>query len=229
MEHADFSIGCEFRCGGKRWRCTDRGKRTVTAICLSDHADDPSWFNGPPYAVVESVFDEYDFAACSPLDAASVDNGRPQILTYLQRRDAELTTAELRATVSLRHLDGSVLLLHHACVERHDDWICVFAEHHPPLVYHAEDLHGWLSVDPDATPQSDDRSWHYQVYTDSDGEHRIYEDYRDETGARNDRTRDPVAPAGATHDELIADLCYMLLDATLYPAEPLDGQPADPH
>jgi hypothetical protein len=25
---------------------------------------DPSWYNGPPYAVAEVVFDENDFPAC---------------------------------------------------------------------------------------------------------------------------------------------------------------------
>jgi len=28
------------------------------------HPDDESWYNGPPYAVVERVFDEYDFEGC---------------------------------------------------------------------------------------------------------------------------------------------------------------------
>jgi hypothetical protein len=59
-----FKVGCEFRCGGKRWRCTDVGSRVITAVCLDDHPGDPSWFNGPPYAVVESVFDEYDQPGC---------------------------------------------------------------------------------------------------------------------------------------------------------------------
>ena len=27
--------------------------------------DDPSWLNGPPFAVVEHVFDEYSLEACS--------------------------------------------------------------------------------------------------------------------------------------------------------------------
>jgi hypothetical protein len=39
------------------WRCTDVGSRTMIAIKISDY-DDPSWFNGPTYAVVEHVFDE---------------------------------------------------------------------------------------------------------------------------------------------------------------------------
>jgi hypothetical protein len=61
---ADFVLGREFFCGGKRWRCTDIGTRTVVAIAL-DHDDDPSWYNGPPYAVAEQVFDEDDLAGCS--------------------------------------------------------------------------------------------------------------------------------------------------------------------
>jgi hypothetical protein len=27
--------------------------------------DDPWWLNGPPYAVAESVFDEYDIEGCA--------------------------------------------------------------------------------------------------------------------------------------------------------------------
>jgi len=63
MKHHDFSTGTEFRTAAGRWRCTDVGQRTIIAIKL-DHDDDPSWYNGPPYAVAETVFNEYDFAAC---------------------------------------------------------------------------------------------------------------------------------------------------------------------
>jgi hypothetical protein len=65
MTRADFSIGREFLTVAGRWRCTDVGKRTIAAIRLN-HDDDPSWYNGPPYAVVETVFDEYDFEGCEP-------------------------------------------------------------------------------------------------------------------------------------------------------------------
>lgn len=81
MKHADFEIGFEFLTGSDRWRCTDVGTRVITAIKISEvtvtavskdgtkttHTDnppDPSWFNGPPYAVAEYVFDEYDMMAC---------------------------------------------------------------------------------------------------------------------------------------------------------------------
>jgi hypothetical protein len=65
MKRADFQIGCEFLTASGRWRCTDIGKRTIAAIRL-DHDDDPSWYNGPPYAAMEIVFDEYDFEGCEP-------------------------------------------------------------------------------------------------------------------------------------------------------------------
>lgn len=86
MRHEDFRIGMEFRCGGRRWRCTDVGRRVVVGVCLEPHdvvtvtrppgtnsmtatrtiAADDSWLAGPPYAVPEEVFDEYSVEACSP-------------------------------------------------------------------------------------------------------------------------------------------------------------------
>ena len=86
MTHEEFHIGLEFWCGGKRWRCTDVGSRVIVAISLEtreivkvEHVegqpgplretrvltDDPSWLNGPPYAVAEEVFDEYSLPGCS--------------------------------------------------------------------------------------------------------------------------------------------------------------------
>jgi hypothetical protein len=63
MKHSDFYIGCEFLTGSGRWRCTDVGKRTIAAIRL-DYDNDPSWYNGPPYAIVEDVFDEFSIEGC---------------------------------------------------------------------------------------------------------------------------------------------------------------------
>ncbi|SDJ59161.1 hypothetical protein [Salipiger marinus] len=63
MEHSDFAIGKEFRTATGVWRCTDIGTRTIIAIKVSDR-DDPSWLDGPPYAVAEMVFDENDFEGC---------------------------------------------------------------------------------------------------------------------------------------------------------------------
>jgi hypothetical protein len=65
MKHTDFKIGLEFEMGANRWRCTDLGTRTVSAIKLD--APDASWYNGPPYAVAEHCLDENDIAACTAL------------------------------------------------------------------------------------------------------------------------------------------------------------------
>ena len=83
MKHEEFQIGMEFWCGNYRWRCTDIGTRTIIGIRLGPHEivnvihlksgtattrttnDDDSWFAGPPYAVQEEVFDEYDTDGCS--------------------------------------------------------------------------------------------------------------------------------------------------------------------
>lgn len=77
MKHGDFSIGLEFSCGSRRWRCTDVGSRVVVAICLEPRwngnsekcgfSSDPRDLNGPPYSVAEVVFDEYDLDACTLL------------------------------------------------------------------------------------------------------------------------------------------------------------------
>lgn len=61
MEYRNFYIGREFWTETGRWRCTDVGTRTIIAVKLDEHPDD--WYNGPPYAVAEHVFDEYDFGA----------------------------------------------------------------------------------------------------------------------------------------------------------------------
>jgi hypothetical protein len=83
MQHSEFDIGAEFWCSGRQWRCTDVGRRTIIAIRIDRvavgsgpperrrilsraEAEAEGWFNGPPYAVVESVFDEYDLEGCSP-------------------------------------------------------------------------------------------------------------------------------------------------------------------
>lgn len=82
MEQSDFHIGLEFYTATGRWRCTDIGTRVIVAISLEPHeiisveyqdgerietrsmTDDPSWHHGPPYAIVEQVFDEYDLEGC---------------------------------------------------------------------------------------------------------------------------------------------------------------------
>jgi hypothetical protein len=82
MLHSEFTIGGIFWCGGRQWRCTDIGTRTVTAMRIDSvdvesnvpdlrrtlggsEAKADGWFNGPPYAVAELVFDEYDQQPCT--------------------------------------------------------------------------------------------------------------------------------------------------------------------
>jgi len=83
MKHSDFQIGKDFFTAAGRWRCTDVGTRVITAISLEPRhmvcrrvgahgdrteesfvSDDPGDLVGPPYMVVEHVFDEYDLDGC---------------------------------------------------------------------------------------------------------------------------------------------------------------------
>ena len=87
MQHSDFEIGTDFLTAAGRWRCTDVGKRTITAIRLDlDH--DPAWYDGPPYAVVEYLFDEEDIEGCSPAlgPRRHDDSGRRNITTVRIKR-----------------------------------------------------------------------------------------------------------------------------------------------
>lgn len=84
MKHFEFKIGEIFYTDAGKWRCTDIGTRVVVAIRLDcvrvvqttgnrvtseqvldeAEADLKGWFNGPPYAVAEKVFDELDQEGC---------------------------------------------------------------------------------------------------------------------------------------------------------------------
>jgi hypothetical protein len=77
MKHSEFKIGGEFTTGSGRWRCTDVGSRVIVAIKL-DKGEDTSWYNGPPYAVAESVFDEYGFGGCEPAVSGDQIKKNPQ-------------------------------------------------------------------------------------------------------------------------------------------------------
>jgi hypothetical protein len=82
LDRSSLTIGDTFWCGGRQWCCTDIGTRTLTAIridAVEVGSTDPAsrrslthavaeaegWFNGPPYAVAEVVFDEHDQEGCS--------------------------------------------------------------------------------------------------------------------------------------------------------------------
>ncbi|RYY17707.1 MAG: hypothetical protein EON55_01500 [Alphaproteobacteria bacterium] len=84
MKLAEFKIGSEFTSDGGLWRCTDVGARVVVAIRVDQatitrkspdeapslrtisgrDAEEIGWFDGPPYNVLERVFDEDDQENC---------------------------------------------------------------------------------------------------------------------------------------------------------------------
>lgn len=87
MIHAEFKLGLTFWCGDRPWRCTEVGTRTIKAIPVGtlkivkfspdkrvectltpEEAEQQGWFNGPPYAVAEYVFNEFDIVGCSLAD-----------------------------------------------------------------------------------------------------------------------------------------------------------------
>lgn len=70
MRREELVVGREFTTAAGRWRCTHVGSRVVVAIRF-DHPEDPSWYDGPPYAVHEVVFDQYDLPACEPAEGAA--------------------------------------------------------------------------------------------------------------------------------------------------------------
>jgi hypothetical protein len=95
MNRGEFAIGQAFTTDHGLWRCTDIGTRTVIAIRIDaaevvavlggretqsvvDPRRDPSWLNGLPYALAETVFDEYDFAALRPVAERDVTDWKPE-------------------------------------------------------------------------------------------------------------------------------------------------------
>lgn len=72
LEHADINIGQEFWTETGCWRFTDVGTRPICAIKLGG---DPRNWNGPPYSVVEHVFDENDFGGNLTNRAEGRDSG----------------------------------------------------------------------------------------------------------------------------------------------------------
>jgi len=85
MRFSDFKIGVEFLFDDRVFRCTDVGTRTALAIRIDSvelavmdaesgqissrvlsraEAEAEGWFDGPPYALAEYVFDENDIGAC---------------------------------------------------------------------------------------------------------------------------------------------------------------------
>lgn len=59
MRHEDFAIGKEFNTATGKWLCTDKGTRVIVGIKRQF-----DWEAGPPYALLETVFDEHDIGGC---------------------------------------------------------------------------------------------------------------------------------------------------------------------
>jgi hypothetical protein len=51
------------------------GRETQSVV---DPRRDSSWLNGPPYALAENVFDEYDFAVLRPVAEKDVMAWEPE-------------------------------------------------------------------------------------------------------------------------------------------------------
>ncbi len=93
MELRDFVIGDTFCTHHGAFRCTDIGTRVVVAVKLGPREiaraesvdgelritklidDNPSWLNGPPYAVEEVVFDENELLGCFRTEAELLADG----------------------------------------------------------------------------------------------------------------------------------------------------------
>lgn len=77
-----FKIGTYFRIGSEetRWRVTDVGTRTLVAIKLDEWVVKNRSDVGPPYAVTETAFDEYDLPALQivPAPPAPDDEARDE-------------------------------------------------------------------------------------------------------------------------------------------------------
>jgi hypothetical protein len=93
MELSDFALGETFWTHAGAFRCTDIGTRVVVAVKLGPREvsraesvdgelritkridDDPSWLNGPPYAIEELVFDENELVSCFRSEAELLSDG----------------------------------------------------------------------------------------------------------------------------------------------------------
>ena len=93
MELRNFTIGETFWTHAGAFRCTDIGTRVVAAVKLGPREigraekvdgelritkridDDPSWLNGPPYAVEELVFDENELLGWFRTEAELLADG----------------------------------------------------------------------------------------------------------------------------------------------------------
>ncbi len=62
MTLKQFNIGAHFFTSENEWVCTDIGTRTIAAVKLKELL--ASGDKGPPYSIVEHLFDRYDMDGC---------------------------------------------------------------------------------------------------------------------------------------------------------------------
>jgi hypothetical protein len=80
------------------------GRRTVIAIPL-EHDDDPSLYNGPPYAVPETVFDETDLVGCDPVVRPPAPAAGQHCKSWAAARRRSHTILGLSEMEDLEHLE----------------------------------------------------------------------------------------------------------------------------
>lgn len=65
MNYEDFKIGERFWMGGDEWQCMDLATQHILAVKIMPHIRaDPSWLNGPPFAVALSALDAQSWINC---------------------------------------------------------------------------------------------------------------------------------------------------------------------
>ena len=142
MVISDFRIGLTFfNCLGD-WLCTDVGTRTIAAIRTADQLP-PAWYEGPPYAVEERLFNEQDMASCfvSLKDAFKKDRGEYSIAHehVMKMMDATMAMWKLKrpypkdrhAIFKINRLGPDGQLLHPFCAKRRKGyWAIQYFEPH---------------------------------------------------------------------------------------------------
>lgn len=134
MKISDFYKGLEFQNAARRFRCTDVGSRTISAIALDK--EDERWYVGPPYMVDELLFDEkslkYLFVTVDQAVEQSLQEVDEIALTYSHAAAKAMRAAKFDPKMAeypnkalLRHdklIDGEI---HHAYAAERcgDGWL----------------------------------------------------------------------------------------------------------
>ena len=64
-----------------------------------------------------------------------------EVLQYAKEKDSTLMSGkDFIGTSTVRHNDGTVLILEFSCYEEKEGWLIFFTEHHGLFVYHTDDM-----------------------------------------------------------------------------------------